>query len=306
MAPPAHDPMAPPDEPLRASAGLALRESACRCARADEATSCRPYHGLWQILRLLGIGKTLSGQSAAYLAALDDWARAWRDRAPGRPPRVLISGCADYSALAHVRHALRPHGLAADVVALDLCQTPLWLNRWYAAREGVDVRTVCADVLEWTGDETFDLILTSSFLGYFDAATRPRLFARYAALLEPGGRLVFANRLRDGSEMQATGFSDGAAHALAEQVARRIDELAGVCELGADEARMLARAYATRFRSFPLNGDASVRPLARQAGLAVADARRIETAPLQAAVAGPSVGDGAPYLFCVLVKDAAR
>ena len=85
------------EEPLVESASLA-RDTAERWCRTESGggENCAWYHGLWPSLRALGIGTSPAVHAPMMLEAL-------RDVAVKRSyPRVLISGCADYSLFAHV------------------------------------------------------------------------------------------------------------------------------------------------------------------------------------------------------------
>jgi SAM-dependent methyltransferase len=291
-----------PDEPLVISAPLAREVASVCCARAAADHSCEPYHGFWQYMRLMGLGKTLSGQSARYLSTLDQLAGEWAQRPAARPRQVLISGCADYSMLAHVLHACGELNPRVAVTVLDVCPTPLFLNEWYARRVGQAVTVVCADILQHRAADAYDLIVTSSFLGYFSPEVRPRLFRGYAAMLRAGGRLVFANRIRPGSESEAVGFSPPQTENFAARAAALSAVLPAAIALEPGHAVRMARSYAQIFTSYPLNGEESVRTLARASGLRWVDGSCVPSAMLQAQVNGPSIGDGSDYVFVNLEK----
>jgi SAM-dependent methyltransferase len=295
LAPAGTGPLA---EPVLESAPFALEISrfACRCGAQGD--SCQPYHGFWQYLRLLGLGKTMSGFSAEFVAAIRQAAQTHR----GPSFRILISGCADYSAYAHVLAGCAGLSLQPRVTALDLCATPLILSRWYARRHGGDLAAVCSDILDHRHPGGYELILTSSFLGYFPPARRAELFSRYAALLAPGGRLIFTTRLRPGAEDQLVPFGPDQKEALVRTVVDSLTELSG---LGLDrrEAAQLAAAYADLCASYPVNGEASLRRLAEAAGLLWLDCDRRRSEAARPGVTGPTVG-AAEYLFVTLGRPA--
>lgn len=290
------------DEPLAISAPFARELATVCCTDAAADRSCEPYHGFWQYMRLMGLGKTLSGQSAWYLAELERLAREWARRPAANPARILISGCADYSLLAHVLQARGSENVPVEITALDVCRTPLLLNQWYARRAGHALGVVCSDILQHHAADTYDLIVTSSFLGYFHPEVRPRLLLGYAAMLRAGGRLIIVNRLRDGAEGEAVGFSLRQVERFAARAAQLSATLPASASLTPDDAFRMARAYAGFFRSYPLNAEASVRRLAGGCGLRWADGGRLPSARLQAGVDGPTVSDGADYLIAVLEK----
>lgn len=293
-----------PDEPLALSAAFTreLASALCRCDASG--AGCEAYHGLWPYLRLMGIGKTMSGLSSDFLAALGTARAAWAG-APSTPRAVLISGCADYSALAHVVHAFRDAPTRPDVTALDLCETPLVLSRWYARRKGWSVKTACSDVLAHGVREAYDMVLTSSFLGYFNPPQRRTLFQAYEAMLRPGGVLVLTNRIRTGPEDQLTGFSEDQVQAFAERAATLSASLPSTARRDAEEVSASARAYARNLKSYPVNGEASLRGSARAAGL-LWDAGGVRaTQARQPGLTGPTMSDGSDYLFVQLRKPQA-
>lgn len=289
------------DEPLALSAPFARELATVCCADASADRSCEPYHGFWQYMRLMGLGKTLSGQPAWYLAQLERFARDRARRPAANPARILISGCADYSLLAHVLQALRSANPPVEITALDVCRTPLLLNQWYARRAGQSLNVVCADILQHRAAGAYDLVVTSSFLGYFHPEVRPRLFAGYAGMLRGGGRLIIVNRLRDGVEGEAIGFSPQQVGQFAARAAQLSAALPASASLAPDDALRMARAYAEFFRGYPLNAEESVRDLASASGLRWVDGGRMASLGSRAGVDGPTVGD-ADYLFAVLEK----
>lgn len=295
-----HQPESGIHEPLEYSASFALEMAHLGCQPMGHPHACQPYHGFWQYLRLWGMGKTLSGFSMAFLQAL----RAEMSRHPTAPARVLISGCADYSAFAHVWHASAHQAHRPDVTALDVCPTPLALTRWYARHIGASVHTVCANVLDHQPGPCYDLMLTSSFLGYFSPAERLTLFRNYADMLRPGGAFVFTTRLRPGNEHQPVGFTARQADAMVAQVAHALPQLPAHLALDPAQARTLARQYTELLRSYPVNGPHTLERLADAAGLRVERCVQRQGQATSPGATGPTVGS-ADYLFVTLRKPGA-
>ncbi len=76
-----------------------------------------------------------------------------------------------------------------DVLAVDFSPVALAKSRKLAAREGVAVRTECADLLTWDwGRERFDLVV-AVFI-QFGPVERALFFDRLKAALKPGGLIV--------------------------------------------------------------------------------------------------------------------
>ena len=202
-----------PREPLHESAPLAWREAPARCYRdARSGESCQSYHQVWQYLRLLGFITTARTNRAFFLERFDALARA------GGHVRLLVSASADYAMLAYAAHAWREAGAPLDVTVADRCDTALWLNRWYAQRYGVPLRTVQSDLLRLDLDRPVDVVCTHNVLGRFDAVGRARLVARWHALLRPGGVVVTTQRIRPGNTAVRNVFAEREARELSERV----------------------------------------------------------------------------------------
>ena len=210
----------PPAEPLADSAALGLRLAAERC-RTDPLSGerCDWYHGPWQLLRLMGLVITPAHHAEFYRAALEDVA------ARTRAPRVLVSGAADYSMLAHVLATLGVPPIQPEITVVDVCDTPLLLNEWFAERVGHPIRTVRTDILEYRDDRPFDVICTHAFLGRFPAADRAKLLARWNELLAPGGVVVTVNRIQPASSEGRNGFAPEQGRAFRDRVLAEAEAL---------------------------------------------------------------------------------
>ena len=257
---------------------------------------CAWYHGFWLYMRAMGIAKSSGGQAEFFGSTLRELARG------GDWPRVLVSGSADYSMLGLVQQAYEQEGAPHDLTVNDVCETPLFLNRWYAERQGFGVRTVCADILDLETDIPFDVAMTNSFLGFFDAKQRPALFASWARILRRDGKLIFTNRIRPGA-----------------QALNRFgpDEIETFCRTAQDEASKLpsplgddiewivsaARAYAERFFSYPVPDTDGIVELLDHAGF------RVDTLDLTghggregSSVSGPTTNQRASYARVIATR----
>lgn len=261
---------------------------------------CGWYHGLWQYLRLMGMGKTLSGQSGWFLQQI-------RRYQGGEPPSILISGCADYSAFFHVIEALElgkpPAKPFPRIVAVDRCRTPLELNNLIAARTGVPIVNHAVDILRFQTEERFDVIFTSSFLGFFNPIERIELFRKHHSLLKTGGELVFANRLRPGTEDERVPLSPAAIEqavlgALALNRRLKIQDA-----MHEDELATRIREYVGQASGYPVNSSQSVQAALRAAGFADirTEERRPELPQHEVQVRGATFAEDAPYL-CVVAR----
>ena len=279
------------DDALVQSARLAHRLALEHCQQTAGA-DCTWYHGTWQYLRALGVSKTAGGHATFLTDSLRSLV------AGGNVRRVLISGSADDAMTLIALEAFRGAKVPPELTLIDICETPLALSRWSAEQVGGAVATQRTDILDYAVDVPFDVVMSNSFLSYFEPAVRPRLFARWASLLRPGGKLLLTNRLRPGAPAAPLGFTADQAQVFCAAVRREAERRQEA--LGLDPATMegWAREYTKRFKSFPLGSADEVLELLRSTGF-VPD--RIDTAlfpglPGSEAVAGPSSSDRADYV----------
>lgn len=269
------------DEPLATSAGLA-RRLALQLCRTDPATgsSCAWLHGFWQCLRILGLAADPARHAAFYGDALGE------THAAGGAPRVLVSGAADYSMLAHALAAFRARAVEPAITVIDRCETPLHLNRWYADRVGCQLESQRAGMLDYAPPAPFDAICTHSFLGMFSPLERPRLVDAWHRALRPGGRLVTAHPLRPGGPDEPNRFSAEQARAFRAAVAERADEIAGLLGSSAAEVMSQAERYLGASYGYPVRSIDELRALFRDAGFA------LEHLELASPPAGPHAAGG--------------
>jgi SAM-dependent methyltransferase len=288
-----------PAEPLAESAPLAQRLAQAHC-RPLPATGedCAWYHGFWQFLRLMGLSKTSGGQGGFLIEILRGLARA------GESPRVMVSGSADYSMPAHALWAYRAEHAVLSLAVVDRCEAPLALCRWYADTQRAVFATHCCDVRDHEPAEPVDVVFTNSFLGSFDPACRPLLVAAWRRQLRPGGKVVFTNRLRPGAGTEAIGFDGEQALRFVE--AARQEAEARRANLGLDpgEAARRARAYAERYRSYPVRSADEIAQLLTEGGFAL-EILEVTTNPGRqgaAPVTGPSTAERAEYARVVATR----
>lgn len=280
-----------PPEPLAESAQLARRLAPELC-RIDPETnaSCAWNHGFWQVLRLLKLNATPEDQTELYRDAL----RALGTTA--RPPRVLVSGSADYGMLHQVLAAFAGTDDTPEVTVVDICETPLALNRWYAERHGVAIRTACADMLEYTDALPFDAVCTHSFLGQFSPEQRQWLIAKWHALLRPGGIAVTVNRVRPDAAPGPVAFGPTQAAALRDTIVPLAPSLPEGLGLDGVSLANEAERYASRQRPYPVRSFEEIRALFERGGFRL---EHLSSAPVagsaQHAVRGPTVSAGADY-----------
>ena len=277
-------------EDLEQAAALARAQAAVLCRRDPHTgVPCDWHHGLWPTLRLLGLvtGPALHGEFLRRaLAAI-----------PAARPRLLISGTADHALLAQALAAFgeRPF----DAVVLDLCETPLMLNRWFAGRAGIAIETRQANILEFSDDRPYDAVCTHAFLGNFDRPQRTALAAKWRALLRPGGRVITVNRLRPGGEALWIAFSTDQVWAFRE----RVEEAAKARGLRFPRLGRAAEAYAGRQAVYPLGSAEELRALFEHGGFDIEELSLAAIAPAaRQAISVPTVPSGDAYAQLIAVR----
>jgi hypothetical protein len=201
-------------EPLLESAPLAFTTAMAHC---PHDSACQVYHALWQYLRMAEVVRSVRVDGPVYAAVAERMARA------GQLRRALITATADYSMLAHLAYGARLAGVEVEFSIIDRCATALHLNAWYADRNGLDVRTIQADVLEYEGPGEYDLICTHSLLTLLPAASRERLFGQWRTWLARDGRICFSNRVWDHHIHLSQQDIDQRATAMAERAVRKLE-----------------------------------------------------------------------------------
>ncbi len=252
------------EEPLILSAPMARRLAHDSCRKdPNSGQSCAWYHGPWQYLRLLGVITTLR-TDGEYL--VDVFRTLARD---GNFRRILISGAADYSMLAHVLWAYRRENASAEISLVDWCETPLHLNRWYAEQFAATVDTFAADIFDYEAEAPFDLICTHSFIGRFDAAGRRRLTAKWRELLRPGGKVVTVKRIRPDHEAERVRFTPEQAAGFVERTRRSTRVWREFLDVDPEELVLGARTYTERHGNYTIRSRGEIRDLFESAGFAV-------------------------------------
>lgn len=166
----------------------------------ESGETCFWYHG-YSLYQSLLVQKTprragrrsLGWQPSHAVFFLD----AFRSLAQtGGLQRALVSASSDYMLPSLIVDAGEQAGAAVDITLVDICETPLWINHWYAARRGHDMETIRSNILDYEPAAPFDLLCTHHLLNFIAPQQRPALFRRWRDALRRGGRLVFVNSIR--------------------------------------------------------------------------------------------------------------
>jgi len=160
------------DLPAMAAQAYALSDRLCE--------HCRNFHALWPYRRLARMCSAASSGSPVIERTIGALLAAG-----GR--RVLVAAAADSGLLATVARA--GAGLEPDITVVDRCETPLELNRQFAAQWSLRLQTQRLELaeLDLAG---FDLIYANELIQYFPRGRRVDMLARMRRALRPGGHLV--------------------------------------------------------------------------------------------------------------------
>lgn len=235
-------------EPLAESALLAHQWSEALC------NECGSYHGAWQILRLLGVLNSMRSD--------DDFLITQLDSAIGNGARkILVSGAADYALQARIAAVAKRHNATPRITVIDLCGTPLKLNRWYATWSGMDVELLQEDILDYRNPNHFDLVCTHSFLPFFNPDERRTLLGVWWDCLAPGGAVLTAQRTRPDDTSSRHGFTKDQADALGQRAYDLAFGPNNRFEIDPEQARALAVGYALGRSTYVIRDSKQLRGL---------------------------------------------
>lgn len=172
--------------------------------------------------------------------------------------RVLISGTADYSMLAHVLWAYRQEKVNPQITVLDLCETPLFLCKWYGRTVGTSIQALTADLLDYVAPEPFHIITTDAFLTRFSPDERGAVVKKWFELLTPGGRVVTTVRVEPGLSRLSIHATPEQADAFRRRALQEARRWQGFLRCQPDEIANLAQRYAERMTSYPFTSKADV------------------------------------------------
>jgi SAM-dependent methyltransferase len=286
------------EEPLILSAPIAKAMAEHTCG-SDPLTrgSCAWYHGFWQYIRLLGLGAAPSVHSAFLLPTLRRLATT------GEFGRVLISGSADYSMLAHVVSAYRGEVASLQPMIVDVCDTPLNLNRWYAERFAIDIDTRRCDIRQFEHSRRFDLVCTHAFLGYFSTNERSQVVRKWWELLRPGGKVITIQRTRPAAGQRALRFTQAQRESFVNRIAQVAEEDQRLDEDTKKWVVTAAQEYAEKFWTHPINTEGELARLFEEASFHIETLDKAVSAPqAESGLSGPTMPMQAEYVFVVAVR----
>lgn len=248
---------------MREAAPIALGLSKKLCTN-----QCQFYHGIWAFLRLFGVRQSVLQDHEFLLNTL-------AESVTSGARRVLISGSADFGILSYVIEAFRISDVPLDVTVVDLCQTPLEVNRWYADRLGIKICTRKSDIRDLDSGN-FDLIVAHNFLNFFNATERREVVAHWVQILAPKGRIISVSRLRPEEPEQSRRFVNQGTDLLVTKTHEAREKSRDWALIDADELEALVRGYAEQRLSWNIRSERELVDPFENAGLHY---RLISTAP---------------------------
>jgi SAM-dependent methyltransferase len=279
------------NQPMDAGRDALTRRLAERFCNQNDL-ECGWYHGEWELLKSLGIVSS----AAVHTHQLQALLQMALEGLPQRP-RILLSGSTDDSLLRIVSEGVGTR--IVDVVALDICATPLELMRAYATSRELHFDSIRADILEYEDQQGYDLILTHAFMGNFADRDRARLVARWYALLRSGGRVATIQRVRPQGTPTVIGFSAEQTEAFV-QAALESGAKHGLEDVS--QVERVARAFTQKKRTYSITSHADFELLFTAAGFKLINLQ-YNALPTLPGLSGPSVPSGGKYAFLIAGKD---
>jgi hypothetical protein len=180
------------DLPAMASRMSELAPMLCR--------DCADYHLRFAITRCVSpFDKSVAVDRALLIRRIQD-ILAGPAQSSSASVNILIAGAADTGVLATCAHATAALGerllLRCRFIVFDRCRSPLALCAEFAARHGLRLRTVEADLTTVNEDFAADLIVCHSFLRFLDRPGQIDLLKKFDDWLRPEGAIVVSQSIR--------------------------------------------------------------------------------------------------------------
>jgi O-methyltransferase involved in polyketide biosynthesis len=174
---------------------------------------------------------------------------------------------------------------------VDECDTPLFLNRWYAQRESASVECNRCDILEYAAGAPFDAVCTHSFLVQFSPEQRIRLLTKWRQLLRPGGAVITVTRVRATTGTERVGFSPEQAQSFRATVLRKTESMRALLQVDPAEMAHAAEIYMNGQRPWPVRSRGEIQQLFERCGFRVDE---LSDAPHAAATEQQPEGPAVP------------
>jgi len=292
--------MTPIDVSTHHTIGRELAEQHCNRSPFD----CRWYHGNWYLLKSLDIVST-SAVHAQDISRLLLAALAARQQ-PGSTAQILITGSTDETMIRLAHDTCRHAGIDIHLHAVDICGTPLLFMQDYADSNDIALKTYCSNILEFSPDQQFDIILTHAFMGYFDAGKRDQLVRKWQSLLKHDGSIVTIQRVRPADSPELVRFTPEQRQRFIETATQRaskaIANQGGNAQYDVDMVKDAATRFTENFQSHAIRSHEELETTFTAAGMIF---ERLEYCRLNAIkagsgnVTGPSVPSDAEFALII-------
>lgn len=221
-----------------------------------DSKSCVWYHEAWQYLRLLHLVETPRLHEGFFRHYIAKYVEA------SESTNILLCGLADYEMCAVVIDALEDVNASRyRITALDVCDTPLQNTNWYAEHRQAHIVTRRADAAH-TGlpEASFELVITDAFLTKLPREKREAVISEWRRLLMDGGQVLTTIKIgaQGGDGLRADARQVKAYTHRAKEAAEALRDAGYVTT---DEVEVLARTYAERNVSYPMEADTEVAEL---------------------------------------------
>jgi len=158
-------------------------------------SGCYWYHGNWKLLKRLNAVPRPEWHEAFYLASIRECITL------GLAQRILICGAADDGMLLLILKAFNDLNCSPNIVMLDICPTPLLLTKTLISSASRSVMFTVANALNLPfPSNSFDLVISDSFLARFNRQETKELSQQWNRVLSPAGRLITTVRVRENFE----------------------------------------------------------------------------------------------------------
>lgn len=256
-----------------------MYKTACTHCKADyvDEDSCFWYHSVWQYLRLLNCVSSPEWHKDFYKEAIEGYIK----KNNKSKIKILISGCADNSMLHVIVDTLaevmkeRP-GLSGDIVAVDLCETPLLVcEKWWekAGKESALYMKVLQsfrfskipkDIFKYS-DSAVDLIITDAFLTRFPKDMVQALLRHWGSLLSADGQVITTVRIHEDSEITL----NERYRQITEFVKKVLDRYGQLqqqiqFDISASQLKYKAQVYAVKMTSYSLGNENEIKQILEQ------------------------------------------
>ena len=252
------------EEPMITTAPIVYELAPVLC-QGDHVSpnDCSWYHSIWQYLRIFNMVSTPTWHSEFYLNSFLELSKKENFN------NILISGTADYSLLAHVLWAYRSLPHPPNISVVDLCETPLFLCKWYAKSVGCIVNTHATDIFTFDQDKPFDLITSDAFITRFSPENRKNVLQKWKNLLRTGGKIITTVRIETISDGDHVGSSAQEADLFRNKAKQEARKWKGFLGHAIEDIVNSAQRYAERMVSYSVTSTNEAEKLFTNSGFTI-------------------------------------